>query len=345
MRKLLGLLLSLLIAASAGQPVLHAQDLSSLTLLKTEPGMKIHLYQVADLRSGQYSYTKDFSDAGSETGISLNALKTGNDLSSAAETLKGYAQKANGAEYTASGNTLKIPSLESGLYLLLVDRFTKGSETRSYLPYLIAVSQSSEVELSKYSTAEVHRYSLIKHWNGGTKIPDSVKVDIYNGSSLEKTVTLTKDSNYSCSWTSETPGNYSIREHPVSGYKASVSFAESNGTAYFVLTNTKTQGKKENGKKKSNTYKTPDDDTKAKKGTADEPDKHGADESGKHGTPSYDTGKKPSSGISSDKGQTPGTHANSQIRTGDETRIEIYVILFASAGLLLILAGRMLKKD
>lgn len=313
--------------------------------------MKIHLYQVADLRSGQYSYTKDFSDAGSETGISLNALKTGNDLSAAAETLKGYAQKASGTEYTASGNTLKIPSLESGLYLLLVDSFAKGSETRSYLPYLIAVSQSSEVELSKYSTAEVHRYSLVKHWDGGTKIPDSVKVDIYNGSSLEKTVTLTKSSNYSCSWTSETPGNYSIREHPVSGYKASVSFAESNGTAYFVLTNTKTQEKgkngkkKENGKKKSGTYKTPDDDTEAKKGTADESDKHGTDESGNHGTPSYDTGKRPSSGISSDKGQTPGTHANSQIRTGDETRIGIYIILFASAGLLLILAGKMLKKD
>ena len=337
MRKLLGLLLSLLIAAAAGQPVLHAQDLSSLTLLKTEPGMKIHLYQVADLRSGQYSYTKDFSDAGSETSISLSALKTGNDLAGAAETLKGYASKANGADFTASGNTLKIPSLKSGLYLLLVDSFTKGSETRSYLPYLIAVSQSSEVELSKYSTAEVHRYSLVKYWNGGTKIPASVKVDIYNGSSLEKTVTLTKDSGYSCSWTSETPGNYSIREHPVSGYKASVSLAENNGTAYFVLTNTKTQEKEENGKKKSNTYKISDDATEVENGTSDE--------SGDHETSPYATGKTPSSKISSDEGQTSEAHADSRVRTGDETRIGIYVILFASAGLLMILIGRMLKRD
>ena len=336
MKRLFSILLSLLLVVLNSQSLLHAQDLSSLTLTKTMSGMKVHLYQVASIDNDQYSYTDDFSGA-KNTSIDLNNLKTSEDLATAASTLKGYAATATGTSATASGSSLTISSLDQGLYLLLVDDYTSGSTTYSYLPYLIAIPQTSEVELSKYSTTEVHKYSLVKHWVNSTNTPDSILVDLYNGNALEKTITLSRSNNYSYSWTTDTTKNYSIVEHEVNGYSASVTSSESDGTMYFVLTNTKTPT--------GNTtkYNTPNSNSSTTSGSSS-----GGSDSNKGKTPSYATKtSKPTTATTSTEsgGGKTGTYANKRVKTGDETHIAIYVILLAAAGVVLILVGRFLKRN
>lgn len=338
MKRLFSILLSLLLVVLNSQSLLHAQDLSSLTLTKTMSGMKVHLYQVASIDNDQFSYTKDFSGA-KNTSIDLNNLKTSEDLASAASTLKGYAASVQGTDETASGSTLTFSSLSKGLYLLLVDDYTDGSVTYSYLPYLIAIPQTTEVELSKYSTTEIHKYSLVKHWVNSTDTPDSILVDLYNGSTLEKTITLSKSNNYSYSWTTDTTKNYSIVEHAVTGYSASVSSSESDGTMYFVLTNTKTPTNE------TPNYNTPkNNETKTTTKTTGGKSSSGGNSS----TPSYNTKKttptKTTTGTESGSGTT-NTYANRRVKTGDETRISFYVILLAAAGVILLLVGRFLKKN
>ena len=222
--------------------------------------------------------------------------------------------------------------------MLLVDDYTDGSVTYSYLPYLIAIPQTTEVELSKYSTTEIHKYSLVKHWVNSTDTPDSILVDLYNGSTLEKTITLSKSNNYSYSWTTDTTKNYSIVEHAVTGYSASVSSSESDGTMYFVLTNTKTPTNE------TPNYNTPKNETKTTTKTTGGKSSSGGNSS----TPSYNTKKttptKTTTGTESGSGTT-NTYANRRVKTGDETRISFYVILLAAAGVILVLVGRFLKKN
>ena len=297
--------------------------------------MKVHLYQVASIDNDQYSYTDDFSGA-KNTSIDLNNLKTSEDLATAASTLKGYAVSVTGTTEIASGSSLTFSSLNKGLYLLLVDDYTSGSVTYSYLPYLIAIPQTSEVELSKYSTTEVHKYSLVKHWVNSTNTPDSILVDLYNGSTLEKTITLSKSNNYSYSWTTDTTKNYSIKEREVTGYSASVTSTESDGTMYFVLTNTKTPtGNTTN-------YNTPKNNTSTTTTTTTGSDSNKSD------TPSYnnDTSKPTTTTKTTESGGgSTNTYANRRVKTGDETRISIYVILLAAAGVVLILVSRFLKRN
>lgn len=346
MKRLFSILLSLLLVVLNSQSLLHAQDLSSLTITKTQSGMNVHLYQIASIDNDQYSYTKEFSDA-KNTSIDLNNLKTSENLALAAQTLKGYAANVKGNDLKTDGESLTFSSLSKGLYLLLVDDYTSGNTTYTYLPYLIAIPQTTQVELSKYSTTEIHKYSLVKHWVNSTNTPDSILVDLYNGSTLEKTITLSSSNNYSYSWTTDTTKNYSIKEHEVAGYSASVASSESDGTMYFVLTNTKNTTTTTENNGNTPNYNTPNNNTTktttGKKTTT-------TSNNGKDNTPTYKTKTttptKATTSTTGDHGSgTTNTYANKRVKTGDETHIAIYVILMATAGVLLILVGRFMRND
>ena len=143
------LIVSLLLTMSVRG--VYANTSSSLTLTNTKQGMRIHAYQIAEVRGNQYTYTEAFADA-THTSIDLNHLKTSEELSNAADTLKGYAAKVSGIDMIASADQTNISHLKNGIYLILIDNYHDGYTTYSYLPYIIQIPKVAKVELSKYTT-------------------------------------------------------------------------------------------------------------------------------------------------------------------------------------------------
>lgn len=227
---------------------------SALTITHMKAGMTIHLYQVATQVSGQYCYTSQFESADA-TSIDLNNLDTSEAISQAATTLKGYALQTSGIDQKASTSQVIFRNLDPGLYLVLVDPYQSDGKTYSYLPYLIAFPQTSQMELTKYTTTQLYKYSLVKHWQGTSAHPNTISVDVYNGKTLERTLTLTSANGYYASWQTAKTKDYAIVEHKVEGYTSSVSMSISQDGQYFVLTNTKlkTYNSKETPATSSNT--------------------------------------------------------------------------------------------
>lgn len=122
----------------------------------------------------------------------------------------------------------------------------------------------------------------MKHWkDNGNMHPESIEVELYDGSTLVKTITLVAKHNYAYSWKSEKAMNYSIKEKNVKGYKGIVSTNSSDSKTEYIITNT-----------------------------------------------SIDKPKK-----------------NTQVKTGDMTRIQRYLSLMCGAGLILILLGCFIRYE
>lgn len=323
MKKLLMTFIMAMILALSTLGSVYASS-SSLTIKQTKPGMNVHLYEVAKKENGSYSYTDAFKEAAS-TNIHLNELNTSAALSEAATTLKGYAQKTTGLSQKASTSQMVFDHLEDGLYLILVDPYTTGGVTYNYSPVLIDFPTNQEIELTKYSPSKIYKYSLVKHWQGSGKKPSSIVVDLYNGSKLEKTLTLTKANGYAYSWQSQEVKDYSIVEHTVEGYASSVETSESGDTQYFVLTNTSLPN--------YNSGKTPSTSTTT------------STERGTEGSKNYQSGPSTSPSQSETK-QTSSKNpdiSTRTVKTGDTTSINNMVYVSLIAGLILIVAGRSLR--
>lgn len=318
-------LLSLLLVLNV--QCVYASD-SALKINQTKNGLQLHLYKIANRNeNGDYTYTSAFSDAKS-TSIDLNALKTSSDLDEAAETLKGFAVSQSGIDLTADGDSISYSSLTHGLYLILIDSYKTNDTTYNYLPLLIQFPETSEINLTKYSTTVLHKYSIVKYWKGGSNYPESIKIDLYNGETLEKKLTLTKENSYTYSWETTEDKNYSIREHTVSGYSSSVNVSENQGTQTFVLTNTKNPETTN-----SNTTVVPgeqaNNQTSSSKSNASQ---------------TSQTKTTPTANVSKTSGQeaTP-SYASKRVKTGDETKVNASIILLVIAGLVLIVIGKYLK--
>lgn len=258
----------------------------SLTLNECLLGLNVHLCRVASVsKDGSYEYTDEFKDA-ENTSIDLNKLETSEELKNAAMTLKGYAARKEGVTKTTASSTLTYSNLNTGLYLVVADNLVIDGKTYTYLPYLISLPQGTKYDVSidfiKYSEIRSHEYKIVKHWkdNGNTH-PDSIEVELYDGSTLVKTITLDAKHNYAYSWKSEKAMNYSIKEKNVKGYKGIVSTNSSDSKTEFIITNT-----------------------------------------------SIDKPKK-----------------NTQVKTGDMTRIQRYLSLMCGAGLILILLGCFIRYE
>lgn len=322
--KIVSCLLSLLLVMNI--QCVYADD--SLKITNTKNGMHVHLYKIADRSDDGYTYTDEFSDAKS-TSIDLNNLKTTEDVLQAAQTLKGFAAGRSGTDLIATGDSLTYPSLTQGLYLVLIDNYTSGDTTYSYLPLLQQFPETSEVSLTKYSTTVLHKYSLVKHWSGGTNYPNSIKVDLYNGNTLEKTLTLTKKNNYAYTWTTTQDKDYSIKEHQVTGYSSSVDVSVSNGTQSFVLTNTKNPVTVT-----TNSSEVPTDNANNVSNTTS---------SGTSGTAQTGNSTKPTVTKTTSGSHTTPTLTSKRVKTGDETKINMSIMLLIMAGFVLIALGRFLK--
>lgn len=259
----------------------------SLTLNECLSGLNVHLYRVASISDdGSYHYTEDFKEAEKNTTVDLNKLESSEYLKNAAITLKGYTANVEDITKKATSSTLTYTNLKTGLYLIAADNLEREDKTYAYLPYLISLPQKTSYDVSidfiKYSEIRSHEYKIVKHWkdNGNTH-PDSIEVELYDGSTLVKTITLDAEHNYAYSWKTEKAINYSIKEKNVKGYKGIVSTSSNDSKTEYIITNT-----------------------------------------------SIDTPKN-----------------NTQVKTGDMTRIQHYLSLMCGAGLILILLGCFIRYE
>ena len=217
----------------------------SLTLNECLSGLNVHLYRVASIDEvGSYQYTEDFKEAENTT-IDLNKLETSEELKNAAMTLKGYAVRKEGVTKTTASSTLTYSNLNTGLYLVVADNLVIDGKTYTYLPYLISLPQGTKYDVSidfvKYSEAHSHEYKMIKQWkDNGSTHPNSIEVELYDGNTFVKTITLDAAHNYAYSWKTEQVMNYSIKEKNVKGYKGIVSVSSNDAKTEYVITNTST---------------------------------------------------------------------------------------------------------
>ena len=217
----------------------------SLKLNECLSGLNVHLYRVASIDEvGSYQYTEDFKEAENTT-IDLNKLETSEELKNAAMTLKGYAVRKEGVTKTTASSTLTYSNLNTGLYLVVADNLVIDGKTYTYLPYLISLPQGTKYDVSidfvKYSEAYSHEYKMIKQWkDNGSTHPNSIEVELYDGNTFVKTITLDAAHNYAYSWKTEQVMNYSIKEKNVKGYKGIVSVSSNDAKTEYVITNTST---------------------------------------------------------------------------------------------------------
>ena len=217
----------------------------SLTLNECLSGLNVHLYRVSSIDEvGSYQYTEDFKEADNTT-IDLNKLETSEELKNAAMTLKGYAVRKEGVTKTTASSTLTYSNLNTGLYLVVADNLVIDGKTYTYLPYLISLPQGTKYDVSidfvKYSEAHSHEYKMIKQWkDNGSTHPNSIEVELYDGNTFVKTITLDAAHNYAYSWKTEQVMNYSIKEKNVKGYKGIVSVSSNDAKTEYVITNTST---------------------------------------------------------------------------------------------------------
>ena len=217
----------------------------ALTLNECLSGLNVHLYRVASIDEvGSYQYTEDFKEAENTT-IDLNKLETSEELKNAAMTLKGYAASQKGFIKQANSSTLTYSNLNTGLYLVVADNLVIDGKTYTYLPYLISLPQGTKYDVSidfvKYSEVHSHEYKMIKQWkDNGSTHPNSIEVELYDGNTFVKTITLDAAHNYAYSWKTEQVMNYSIKEKNVKGYKGIVSVSSNDAKTEYVITNTST---------------------------------------------------------------------------------------------------------
>ena len=217
----------------------------SLKLNECLSGLNVHLYRVASIDEvGSYQYTEDFKEAENTT-IDLNKLETSEELKNAAMTLKGYAARKEGVTKTTTSSTLTYSNLNTGLYLVVADNLVIDGKTYTYLPYLISLPQGTKYDVSidfvKYSEVHSHEYKMIKQWkDNGSTHPNSIEVELYDGNTFVKTITLDAAHNYAYSWKTEQVMNYSIKEKNVKGYKGIVSVSSNDAKTEYVITNTST---------------------------------------------------------------------------------------------------------
>jgi hypothetical protein len=246
----------------------------TLTVMGAVSGQQFHAYRVAEMaEDGTLSnvpacdkaleslgYSADDPAMSPETFDSSTSADT---LRTAAETLSGcVAQDPSGfseKDVTASGTQASFSGLARGLYLVVADQITVGGITYTASPILVSVPQTvqsreagqavgswqTDVSVAAKMAKEERpsdRFRVTKLWKDTrTKRPESVHIQIMDGTELYKEVTLDASNSWSFSW--EGAGDWSVREVDVpEGYASSVSrIQDSNDaskTTGFEITNT-----------------------------------------------------------------------------------------------------------
>ena len=215
----------------------------------------VALYKIADVSADfQYTLTAPFAEAA----VQLNGIQSQGEWNAARNTLEAHIL-AKGVAPTETAVTdlngqAAFTTLKPGLYLVpagyveepdLACAFDSalialpGLGTDGRWQYQIAVACKPEW-IPPIEGDEELEWKVLKLWKGDSgknDRPVSVTAEIYRNGELYETVTLSKENDWSYSWSAKNDGTYWMvveREVPL-GYTGAVE--ERNNT--FILTNTR----------------------------------------------------------------------------------------------------------
>lgn len=231
-------------------------------------GQTFTAYQIASMDSqGKLTPVDALKDEAAVSGLdpdTLDANASAQELSRFATTYAGaVASHANNlfhASAVSKDGTARIEGLKPGLYLVSAKELTVGDTTYTSGSYVVMVpvktaygtEYTRTIEATKMTHTTVHHFKnqVTKLWKGDTAStrPESVDVEIYNGTKLVQTVTLNADNNWTYSW--DGAGDWSVREviETIDGYKTTTDLStneaivngEAVSTQAFTITNTNT---------------------------------------------------------------------------------------------------------
>ena len=205
-------------------------------------GTRVHICRIADVRPDGYTPTAAFENSG----ISIAGV-TNAPNEATAKTLADYVkEQAVPTQSAVIGNgMLSFSDLELGIWLVY------GEEGNRYTfhPYLVFLPYTADNTLQyeiittpKIEDSQLGNVSVyvIKRWDDGNnaakKRPDSVTVQLLDGGKTIASASLSEANGWAHTFTDVPKGGaYSVKESPVTDYKAQYSGDAVNG---FVVTNT-----------------------------------------------------------------------------------------------------------
>ena len=247
-----------------------------------------------------------------------------------------YLTEAAEAAVTDGNGIAKFQDLKLGVYMVLGESRVVDGKKYTFSPNLISVPTSKDgIDWNYDVTAEAkydavtlppapqkHKYTVTKYWQNddGTGRPASIDVtvsrrDLQSSGSFgdwhtDKTYTLSAENNWSETWVGADNAEYQVAEsgtvknedgsqYVVSIRTSSKTDADGTESTWFSLTNRKTTV-----------------------------------------TPPDENREKPSGG----KGSTPGSlHGGSsvlrEVKTGDDSRLNLWLVLLIASGAVLVLRG------
>ena len=202
----------------------------------------VYLCQVAELNNNGYYPTTAFESSG----ISISGLINSPDESSA-KSVTDYI-KSNQIEVLSSASKngkATFSDLALGIWVVFCDEDSKYT----FNPYIVFLPyesggklyyEVSSVPKTQDSKPDEISIYVVKKWddknNAAKKRPDSVNIELLNGSEVVLAAKLSESNGWSHTFTGVSKdGNYSVREKAVANYKANYSGDMTNG---FVVTNT-----------------------------------------------------------------------------------------------------------
>lgn len=202
----------------------------------------VYLCQVAELNNNGYYPTTVFESSG----ISISGLINSPDESSAKSVIDYIKNnQINLLSAVSENGNATFSNLDLGIWVVFCDEDSKYTFNPYivFLPYesngklYYEVSSTPKIEDSTPNEISIY---VIKKWddknNAAKKRPDSVKVELLNGSEVISTAELSESNGWAHTFTGiSKEGNYSVREKTVANYKANYSGDVTNG---FVVTNT-----------------------------------------------------------------------------------------------------------
>jgi hypothetical protein len=219
-------------------------------------------YRIASWENGGLVLDESLAQAKEDTGIDVTTFDRDTDaatLRKAATTYAGYvaeqASHLKSYQATVSNGTAAFQNVEPGMYVIPETTATKGNTKYDQSPLLIPVPSPDEngnlisnvtvaakTSATKTKTHE-QKYMMQKLWDDssatGTR-PASITVCLYNGTALDRKVTLDAQNNWTYRWSGKS--NWTVKEDSVpDGYttstKTSVSTKDGMQTTTFQITN------------------------------------------------------------------------------------------------------------
>jgi hypothetical protein len=346
------LLTALLLSLGAAMPV-TAQGAPSLTVTyNAVDSAEFHLYRIGSIDENmqldylpayvRYRSTLDLADTDA-----LNALTSAQMTDAAAK----IAKKVNKADaeitFSTSGKKGTVEDLPVGVYLLTGEDVTTKTHIYHALPMIVMVPQfvpsngtynydaSVEVKPSMEelppSEPETKQYSVNKVWIGdeGYPRPTQITVEIYRGTTLWRTVTLSESNNWTYTWQGGVSETFNVAEKDVPVYYTVV---QTGDTTNFVLNNYFSQSEYEAESERQRSRIDPDGDEEISE-TDKQKEKEDKKKS-KSGTTTTTNQKTTTTTTTTTSKKSDGA------KTADNSMPVLWLALMAGAMLLILVAAR-----